>query len=385
MAARILGSAAASRLGCCSCGGRRAPTRSTPLIDAVQAGRRGRRPSALQQSADVNAAEADGTTALHWAVRGRTTGSWCACCCAPAPNARARQPLRRHAAAAGGRQRQRRRSPRRCSRRAPIPNAVLPEGETILMTAARTGAAGAAAAAARSRRRPGCARAVVRRDGAASGRRPRTTPTRRRCCVERGARRERAVGAADVSHGAAPASRCCRSGSWTPLMYAARQNALDAGTRARRAKAESRRHRSRWRHRARHRDHQRQLRVRRVAARRRRRPERRGQGRRHGAALRRDRHAPAGDRPRAAEPAAVGHARRGGRRAAAARAEGRSERARSKAAIFQRHHTMGDFSLGKGATPFMRAAKSGDVEVMKLLLGGRRRSRADAAQQVATR
>jgi ankyrin repeat protein len=29
---------------------------------------------------------------------------------------------------------------------------------------------------------------------------------------------------------------------------------------------------------------------------------------------------------------------------------------------------MGDGSLGKGATPFMRAAKSGDVEIMKLLL-----------------
>ncbi len=42
--------------------------------------------------------------------------------------------------------------------------------------------------------------------------------------------------------------------------------------------------------------------------------------------------------------------------------------ARLKAAIFQRHHTMGDGSLGSGATPFMRAAKSGDVEVMKLLL-----------------
>jgi ankyrin repeat protein len=42
--------------------------------------------------------------------------------------------------------------------------------------------------------------------------------------------------------------------------------------------------------------------------------------------------------------------------------------ARLKAAIMQRHHTIGDASLGAGATPFMRAAKSGDVEVMKLLL-----------------
>jgi ankyrin repeat protein len=39
-----------------------------------------------------------------------------------------------------------------------------------------------------------------------------------------------------------------------------------------------------------------------------------------------------------------------------------------KAPTFQRHHTAGDASLGAGATPFMRAAKSGDVEVMKLLL-----------------
>jgi uncharacterized protein len=39
-----------------------------------------------------------------------------------------------------------------------------------------------------------------------------------------------------------------------------------------------------------------------------------------------------------------------------------------KAPIFQRHHTFGDGALGKGATPLMRAAKSGDVEVMRLLL-----------------
>jgi hypothetical protein len=42
--------------------------------------------------------------------------------------------------------------------------------------------------------------------------------------------------------------------------------------------------------------------------------------------------------------------------------------ARLSAPIFQRQHTMGDMALGKGATPFMRAAKSGDVEVMTLLL-----------------
>jgi ankyrin repeat protein len=42
--------------------------------------------------------------------------------------------------------------------------------------------------------------------------------------------------------------------------------------------------------------------------------------------------------------------------------------ARLKAALLQRHHTAGDASLGAGATPLMRAAKSGDVEMMKLLI-----------------
>ena len=34
----------------------------------------------------------------------------------------------------------------------------------------------------------------------------------------------------------------------------------------------------------------------------------------------------------------------------------------------QRHHTAGDRALGEGSTPFMRAAKSGDVAVMRLLM-----------------
>jgi ankyrin repeat protein len=41
---------------------------------------------------------------------------------------------------------------------------------------------------------------------------------------------------------------------------------------------------------------------------------------------------------------------------------------RLKAPLFQRQHTGGDRALGEGSTPFMRAAKSGDVVVMKLLL-----------------
>jgi ankyrin repeat protein len=49
-------------------------------------------------------------------------------------------------------------------------------------------------------------------------------------------------------------------------------------------------------------------------------------------------------------------------------ANGANANARLKAPTMQRHHTGGDGALGPGATPFMRAAKSGDVAIMKLLL-----------------
>jgi ankyrin repeat protein len=39
-----------------------------------------------------------------------------------------------------------------------------------------------------------------------------------------------------------------------------------------------------------------------------------------------------------------------------------------KKPILQRQHTFGDGTLGAGATPFMRAAKSGDIEMARLLL-----------------
>lgn len=39
-------------------------------------------------------------------------------------------------------------------------------------------------------------------------------------------------------------------------------------------------------------------------------------------------------------------------------------------AILQRHHTAGDSTLAEGATPFLRAAKSGDIEMMRALVAG---------------
>jgi len=51
-------------------------------------------------------------------------------------------------------------------------------------------------------------------------------------------------------------------------------------------------------------------------------------------------------------------------------AAGANVNARLAAPLMQRHHTAGDRALGEGATPLMRAAKSGDVAVMRLLLAG---------------
>jgi ankyrin repeat protein len=44
--------------------------------------------------------------------------------------------------------------------------------------------------------------------------------------------------------------------------------------------------------------------------------------------------------------------------------------AKLKAALMQRQHTAGDSTLAAGATPLMRAAKSGDIAIVQLLLAG---------------
>jgi ankyrin repeat protein len=47
---------------------------------------------------------------------------------------------------------------------------------------------------------------------------------------------------------------------------------------------------------------------------------------------------------------------------------GAEPNARLKAPLMQRHHSAGDRALGEGSTPFMRAAKTGDVAAMRLLV-----------------
>jgi len=50
-------------------------------------------------------------------------------------------------------------------------------------------------------------------------------------------------------------------------------------------------------------------------------------------------------------------------------ARGADPNAELRAPIIQRQHTFGDGTLGQGATPLLRAAKSGDIELVRLLLG----------------
>ena len=61
--------------------------------------------------------------------------------------------------------------------------------------------------------------------------------------------------------------------------------------------------------------------------------------------------------------------------------QGRPERAAEGAPSSSGSTRWATARSANGATPFMRAAKSGDVEVMKLLLDGGRRSGADAAER----
>jgi ankyrin repeat protein len=49
-------------------------------------------------------------------------------------------------------------------------------------------------------------------------------------------------------------------------------------------------------------------------------------------------------------------------------ADGADVNAKLKAPLLQRNHTAGDPGLGEGATPLMRAAKSGDADLMRMLL-----------------
>jgi ankyrin repeat protein len=201
----------------------------TSVIDAVKNGDREALRALLKQHANVNAAEADGTTALHWAVRVRDDET-------------ARQLIR-----AGANVRAANRygiTPLSLAatngdaamiealiKAGADPNGALPDGETVLMTAARTGNPAAVqtllahGAAVDVREQTLGQTALVwaaSEDHAAAV----------NALVEWGAdvnTRSAALAFPPFKWGVVGmVSTVLPKGSWTPLMYAARQNAIQA-------------------------------------------------------------------------------------------------------------------------------------------------------------
>jgi ankyrin repeat protein len=333
-----------------------------PLIAAVKAGNIAAVQSLLEQRVDVNAPEADGTTALHWASRADDLEM-------------VRMLLR-----AGG-------NARRANRYGVTPlqlaavngsarvidvlveagadvNAVLPEGETILMTAARTGRTEALQILLDAGAKVD---AVDKWHG--------ETALHWAAAENHGdVVRQLASRGADVDVRSSTQTYRRRSGqsilplgSWTPLMYAARANAIEAGRAlvARGATLDLVDP-----------DGATALVIAIINA--------------HYdfAAMLLD----GGADPNIAEKdsgmaalyatadmhrLAVGHGRPNPRPSGALDAvdltrlllaKKADPNARLKAATMQRQHTIGDSTLAAGATPLMRAAKSGDIAIVTLLL-----------------
>jgi ankyrin repeat protein len=335
---------------------------SPSLISAVKASNVAAVQALIKQRVDVNAAEADGTTALHWAARADDVE------------------MVRTLVKAGGNAKLANRygvtalQLAAVNGSAPIVkllvdagadvNAVLPEGETILMTAARTG-------------RPEALEILLKAGAKADAREKWHGETALHWAAAENhadAVLLLATHGADVDDRSATETYRRRSGqsvmplgSWTPMMYAARENAIDAG--------------------------------RALASR--------------GATL--DLVDPDGatalviaiinanydfaamlidagadpnvvDKDAAMGPLyaaadmhrlAIGHGRPNPKPSGALDAVDITRKllekkadpnAKLKAAIMQRQHTIGDSTLGAGATPLMRAAKSGETSIVKLLL-----------------
>ena len=198
------------------------------LVDAVKAGDAAAIRALLKQPAQVNAREADGTTALHWAVRANdlTTARLLlgAGAQANASNRYGVTPL--WLAATNG--------------NAAIidtllisgadPNTVMPQGETVLMTASRTG-------------NPDAVKLLLARGADVDAREDRLGET---ALMWAASENHPEVIELLIEHGAQPNGRSSMleyqrdrfglegvltilpRGSWTPLMYAARQGSVDA-------------------------------------------------------------------------------------------------------------------------------------------------------------
>jgi uncharacterized protein len=337
----------------------------TALLTAVKKADVGTVRRLLQQGTPVDVSETDGSTALHWAVESDDPEMTRLLLKAGADARRANRygmtPL--HLAAVNGNAA----IMRDLLDAGANPNAVLPEGETVLMTASRTGSAeavtllldrgadvnaqdkwyGESALMWAAAQNHGEAVKVLLARGA---------PVDSRSTLEKTANRRAGQNILSL-------------GSWTPLMYAARENALDAGRALIKGSANLNLIDP---------DGATALVIAIINS--------------HyefGALL-----LEAGADPNVVDSEAgmgalyaavdmhrlaVGHGRPNPKPVGLMSAvdlvkklleHGADPNRRLKKPILQRHHTAGDSALGEGATPFLRAAKSGDIEMMRALVAG---------------
>jgi ankyrin repeat protein len=341
----------------------------TQLVDAVKQRNRDTVRALLKQRADVNAPEADGMTALHWAVRGDDLETAQLLIRAganvKAANRYGITPL--SLAATNG-------SPTLIEalvKAGADPNTALPDGETVLMTAARTGNPAALKVLL-------VQGANVHAKEASQGQTAlmwaaaENNPAAVQVLVESGA--DVNARSADLSYPqfkwvvSGMVSTSLPRGGWTPLMYAARQNSTEAARALADAKADL------------------NLRD----------PE--GSTALMIAIINAHFDLAAMLLEKGADPNVVDETGMAALYAAVDMhtlgpmlsrpvpklvdkldaadlvklllARGANPNARLKRPVLGRHHDGGDASLGDGTTPLMRAAKANDVPVMRLLLEG---------------
>ena len=203
---------------------------STPLIDAVKAGNREAVRALLQQGADVNAAEADGSTPLHWAAQAADVEGVRALLAAGAKadvaNRNRITPLSL-AALTGSR-----RIVEALVQAGADVNAVLPQGQTALMMAARAGHVEAVDVLLSHGADPQ-AREHVLGETALIWAAAENHPGVIKALVARGADVNRASNPltfprTEFGDGKSGRLTVLPRGSWVPLIYAARQNASAA-------------------------------------------------------------------------------------------------------------------------------------------------------------
>jgi uncharacterized protein len=205
------------------------PGNDTRIVDAAKAGNRDAVRLLVKQRAAVNIAEADGTTALHWAVRGGDLETvrllMRAGADVKATNRYGVTPLWLAATNGDGRM------IAALLDAGADPNSALPEGETALMTASRVGAVEAlrilAAHGARVNARERWLGETALMWAAAENHADAV-----RVLIELGADLN-AVSTPSTFPRASPAAEnlitmTFPQGAWTPLMYAARQGALES-------------------------------------------------------------------------------------------------------------------------------------------------------------